>query len=138
VADELARRYPQVRHVRHAIPLGLSEAIQTGLHHTDGEIVLVGDAQHGLPVDDLAKLWRLRYDEDVAMARRQPQSATAERGLIDRLWTWTWLRRTGSRPSPEVQFIRRSAIGKLRVDQAPLTHVKPKFIDQLKAFAQGE
>ena len=138
VADDLALRYPQVRHVRHSVALGVSEAIQTGLDHTKGEIVLVGDAQLGLPTDDLVKLWHLRHDNDVIVARKPPHNPPVERALLDRLLAWTPSRRPGSQRSPEVQFIRRSALQELRVDQIPAAAARPNFLGKLKAFALGE
>ena len=48
VAHDLARRFPQVGVVRHPVRLGLGEAIQTGLDHTAGEVVLVGDEHRGI------------------------------------------------------------------------------------------
>jgi glycosyltransferase involved in cell wall biosynthesis len=59
-ARELAARFPQVRLIRHPVQLGLGEAIQTGLDHTDGELVLVSSEDYELDPDDLRTLWRLR------------------------------------------------------------------------------
>lgn len=59
-ARELATRFPQVRLIRHPVRLGLNEAIQTGLDHTNGELVLVGSDDYALDPDDLRTLWRLR------------------------------------------------------------------------------
>jgi len=69
VARELAARYPQVRVIRHPLRLGLAEAIQTGLDHMPGEIILVGDEDYGLDPDDLRTLWQLR-DEEWRMGRQ--------------------------------------------------------------------
>lgn len=63
VARELAARYPQVRVIRHPLRLGLAEAIQTGLDHMPGEIILVGDEDYRLDPDDLRTLWQLRDAE---------------------------------------------------------------------------
>ena len=43
VADDLARRYPQVSALRHAKPKGQEAAIRSGLRRSDGDIVLVHD-----------------------------------------------------------------------------------------------
>ena len=41
VAAELASYYPQVRFVRHEMPLGYAESVRTGLRHCRGELVAV-------------------------------------------------------------------------------------------------
>ncbi|HEV3138844.1 MAG TPA: glycosyltransferase family 2 protein, partial [Pirellulales bacterium] len=60
VARDLAARYPQICVIRHPVRLGLAEAIQTGLDHTHGEIIWVGDEDYNLEPDDLRTLWQLR------------------------------------------------------------------------------
>ena len=43
VAHELTRHYPQVRFVRHGLPLGREAAIRTGLSRSQGEVVVMRD-----------------------------------------------------------------------------------------------
>jgi glycosyltransferase involved in cell wall biosynthesis len=138
VAEELSICYPQVRRVRHPISLGRNEAIQTGLVHTEGDIVLVGDTQYGLSSDDVVKLWRLRNDDDVMVARKPPRSSNMKRPVLGRLLSWTKSRSTGSGHSPEVQFIRRSALEQFRVDELSAPMARPNFMSRVKAFALGE
>jgi len=57
VAHHLSVKYPQVSAVRHASQLGLAQAVRSGLDETNGELVLVGDQQHGVRADDLRRLW---------------------------------------------------------------------------------
>jgi glycosyltransferase involved in cell wall biosynthesis len=59
-ARDLAARYPQIVVIRHPVRLGLAEAIQTGLDHTQGEVVLIGNEDYQLEPDDLRTLWQLR------------------------------------------------------------------------------
>jgi len=139
VAEELATCYPQVRLVRHPIALGLAETIQTGLDHTQGEIVLVGDAHHGLPANDLVKLWRLRQENDLVMARKPVTPSTAEKSLVERLLNWAPAGRQGTHRKPEVHIIRRSMLEDLRVDPSAKHEVsRPNFLSKIKAFAVGE
>lgn len=144
LADQLARRYPQVRVARHAVPLGLAETIQTGLDHTEGELVLVGDEKLGLPADDLCKLWELRHEGDAPSSIRRSDRHAADRRPIHRLLAWTPAQRGGSRPAAEVRLIRRTSIGELRVDRAPtdgpkaVEPARPNFLSKIKAFALGE
>jgi glycosyltransferase involved in cell wall biosynthesis len=139
VADELAICYPQVRLVRHPISLGLAETVQTGLDHTEGEIVLVGDPHHGLPADDLVKLWKLRQENDLVMGRKPIPKNAAERGVLERLLSWTPAGRRSSQKSPEVHIIRRSMLEGMRLDaSAKAEPARPNFLDKVKAFALGE
>ena len=41
VAHELMRHYPQVRAIRHSIPLGHDQALRTGLAQSQGDVVIV-------------------------------------------------------------------------------------------------
>lgn len=148
VADDLALVYPQVRLVRHPIRLGLAEAIQTGLDNTRGEIVLVGDEQFGLDLDDLHKLWQMREDEELIVAR-QAKAVKPER-FIDKVLGWTPSRRHGSRHVPASHVIRRQAFEDLRrfeterleavshrVDKVAAP-AKPSFLGKIKRFAVEE
>lgn len=142
IADEISRRYPQVRTVRHPVPLGLEESIQTGIDNTAGEIVLVGDAQQGLPADDLLSLWQLRHDDNLIAARRSDKQS-AERPPLGRM-----LRRLAGQEDAQpatrgAHIVRRGKLDELRLDApaAANTHrptTRPNFLDRLKAFAVGE
>jgi glycosyltransferase involved in cell wall biosynthesis len=141
VAQELSSRYPQVRTVRHPVPLGLEESIQTGLDHTDGEFVVVGDVHRGLPTEDLLSLWHMRGDEHLVAARRK--EAPAERAPVGRV-----LRRLAGRDSQSalrgVHVVRRDKFDELRLDEilpaanSQQASARPNFLGKLKAFALGE
>jgi hypothetical protein len=90
LAKDLARSYPQVRALRHPVRLGLAETIQTGLDHTTGEIVLVGDEQQGVPAADLAALWQMRDEADMVLARKRLDASLAEQSVswVRRLLAW--------------------------------------------------
>ncbi len=77
VAYELAARYPQLDVIRHPVRLGLAEAIQTGLDHTQGEIIFVGDEGYALDPDDLRTLWQLR-DVGRRMASSEDSAGSAQ------------------------------------------------------------
>ena len=70
VAEDLARKYPQVDVVRHAERRGLAESINTALECSEGEIVFVPDPAQNFEPEALSQLWQLRDDRDVAIARR--------------------------------------------------------------------
>ena len=139
VATDLARCFPQVRVVSHPVTLGLTEAIQTGLDNTAGEIVLVGDVHYGIPTNDLHKLWQLRHEEDLVVARKPAVREQSDRRLLDRLLSWTPGSQRAARPTPAVHVLRRGMLQSLRIDQVPPSPpLRPNFLDKVKAFAMGE
>jgi hypothetical protein len=69
VADELVSRYPQIRAVRHARPLGRSAAIRTGLRHSAGDVVFLRDPGHALALDQVRKLWRAIEKHPLVLGR---------------------------------------------------------------------
>lgn len=68
VADELATRFPQVRVVRHATPLGRLSAIESALGASIGEVILLKDEDCRLPINEVHKLWQAMDEHDVAVA----------------------------------------------------------------------
>jgi glycosyltransferase involved in cell wall biosynthesis len=52
VADELTRHYPQVRMVRHGTEMGEEAAIRTGLHCSQGDMVVLRDEGGGFRLID--------------------------------------------------------------------------------------
>jgi hypothetical protein len=50
VAYELTRHYPQVRVVRHGVPLGHEAALRTGLKRSQGEVVVTRDPKRGFRI----------------------------------------------------------------------------------------
>jgi glycosyltransferase involved in cell wall biosynthesis len=108
-ARDLAARYPQVRLLRHPLRLGLAEAIQTGLDHAPGEIILVGDEDYCLEPDDLRTLWQLRDDQWRLLAGETPRAP-----WIDRLLAW----RSQAASRRGMQIIFRQAFEQFRLRQA--------------------
>jgi glycosyltransferase involved in cell wall biosynthesis len=84
-ARELSALYPQVRLIRHPVRLGLAEAIQTGLDHTHGEVVLLGDEDYCLDPDDLRTLWRLR---DAQRELREQGRRKVRQPRLEKLLGW--------------------------------------------------
>lgn len=107
VAASLSRNFPQVRTIRHPIRLGIDEAVQTGLGHTTGEVVFVGDEKYGLDPSDLRKLWQLRENGD-AGAGPESSAQPTKKAWLARLIDWDH-QRTGGRAhlSMGLQMIRR-------------------------------
>jgi glycosyltransferase involved in cell wall biosynthesis len=109
VARELARQYPQVRPIALAQPSGRDVAIKTGLSQAQGRTVLVSEDGGTISPTDLRRLWSLRHDRGVVIARAQQRPGALDPGLLDRLTTWgqalrNLARRTGC---GGIQMIRR-------------------------------
>jgi glycosyltransferase involved in cell wall biosynthesis len=115
VARQLSIVYPQVSAVRHPLRLGLAEAVETALDQTDGDILFVGDEHSGIDPDDLRKLWPLRSERGLVMAR-PPADAVATAPWIAKLLAWTPKR---GQPSSGVQMIRRREFDELRRTEPP-------------------
>jgi dolichol-phosphate mannosyltransferase len=77
VAYELARCYPQVNVVRHAMRQGSSAAIQTGMVRTTGDVVFVHDDDTPISATELRSLWSLRNEQDLVSARAEKPLAPA-------------------------------------------------------------
>lgn len=78
LAHEVARHYPQVRLIRHEMPLGHAESIQTGLKHGRGQLVVVCE---GWPIS-------FRMIEQPASEPVHAHSRPAEPNFLRRLKTF--------------------------------------------------
>jgi cellulose synthase/poly-beta-1,6-N-acetylglucosamine synthase-like glycosyltransferase len=108
-ARELAREYPQLRLICHAEPRGREIAVKTGLSSVQGQTVLVQEDFADVSPTHLRRLWSLRDDPNVVLARSQRQAGIFDSALIERLTTWGQaLRNLARRASPGgIQMIRR-------------------------------
>jgi hypothetical protein len=87
IVYELARRYPQVGLARHAAPLGMAEAVRTGMERTRGEVVLVQDGADPVREGDVRQLWQMRHEDDLLIACMQ-QPRPRDAALLQRLAAW--------------------------------------------------
>jgi len=71
VACHLSLKYPQISTLRHPLQLGLAHAVRSGLEQTEGDLVLVGDEQHGVRADDLRRLWHSYKAQPATEERNQ-------------------------------------------------------------------
>jgi hypothetical protein len=88
----------------------LAEAVQTGLDQTDGEILFVGDEHAGVDPEEIRKLWPLRSERGLVMAR-PPADANPSAPWIAKLLAWTPQR---GQTFTGVQMIRRREFDLLR------------------------
>ncbi len=150
VARDLAARYPQISVVRHPVRLGLAEAIQTGLDHTQGEMVLFDDDDYNLEPDDLRTLWQLRYAQRRLSSRGE--FPPDHEPWMDKLSAWK-PRRAALRKHRGFEIIRRQTFEHFRLEQAVemITRIdrsnhrpdlpnssRPNFLGKSKRFAWGE
>jgi len=109
IVGDLAREFPQIQLLIHSNPRGLALATKTGLAAASGQTLLVQEDMAPLSVNDLHRLWSLRHERDIVIARSQQTPSTFSPQLIDRLSSWGQsLRNSRKRSSPGgMQLIRR-------------------------------
>jgi glycosyltransferase involved in cell wall biosynthesis len=88
VAEELAKRYPQVRWIRHAQARGLELAGQTGLDVSRGELVFIQESPEFVRLQDLRRLYAMRNDDQLVVARTQTGPKPLAQPLLRRLRNW--------------------------------------------------
>ncbi len=113
VADEWAARYPQIRVICHAKPLGRAAAIETGLERSTGEIIFLRDENCILAIEEIDKLWQAIGQHELVLAR---PSASSDSGSS------RWKRRHHGHQGG-FQMVHRRAIQQLQrsiVDQTTL------------------
>lgn len=119
IAHDLRQQYPQLKLARHAWQRGMAAAVQTGLSRSVGDIVFVQEEHTEVSTSDIRRLWAMRNDEKLVLARAQSQAPPAT-GLMDRLTRWaTALQQSAQRANTGIQMIRRQAIDDLRTSSAP-------------------
>lgn len=117
VAGELAREYPQVRALRNHVSRGTQQAVRTGLEQARGEIVFVQDENASISSNDLRRLWEMRQNQQLVMARTPTKPLNISPDLLDRLTAWgEALKQHASETNQTaaIHMIRRGAIEELR------------------------
>jgi glycosyltransferase involved in cell wall biosynthesis len=160
VAQELAREYPQVQVRRHSLSHGHTVSVETGLRHTTGEIVFVQDEHAPISPTQLQRLWRMRADRRLVMARSDPGHPGETAGTVQRLMRWAAKMNKAQKPDAAhwgTEMIRRSTVAQLgnltdptchlavhhsvRADQQqhePLANESPNFLLRLKELVARE
>jgi glycosyltransferase involved in cell wall biosynthesis len=128
LARELATQYPQLKLVRHRDQRGIEAAVRTGLQWVTGRIVFVQENAASLSTADLRRLWALRHDEDVVMARADGRSSAFDQRLLDRLARWGRALQREAARAGGIHMIRRDAAIESLADYTPdteqtMTHV---------------
>jgi hypothetical protein len=121
LARELAVQFPQLKLVRHRERRGAPAAVRTGLQWATGRTVFVQEDAASLSTRDLRRLWVLRNDEDVVVARANVRPRVFDDQLLEQLAAWgQQLKSLGHAATAEggIHMIRREAALRLLADQA--------------------
>lgn len=125
IALELARAFPQIRMISRSQSQGLAAAIEMGMARTNGEFVFVGEINATISANQLRRLWELRHDQSLVLAKALAEPKPIADRLMSRLVAWgdalkknnATLQADDSRQVAEalvsLQMIRRSAIESL-------------------------
>jgi glycosyltransferase involved in cell wall biosynthesis len=121
---DLAREYPQVRLICHSEMKGKETAVKTGLQWAQGRTVFVQEDPLAPSHTDLQRLWALREDKNLVMARAARQPGVFQPELLDRLTTWGQSLRklAGGAAASSIQMIRRDALA-----ETPASASEPKL-----------
>ena len=108
---EMARQYPQLTLISHSESRGRDSAVKSGLASARGSTLLVQEDRAAISPTMLRRLWSLRHDRGIVMARTQQRPGLIDEEILDRLTTWGQaLRNLAKRASTGgIQMIRRDA-----------------------------
>jgi glycosyltransferase involved in cell wall biosynthesis len=118
IVSELARQYPQVKLVAHSARQGQYVATKAGLAAATGETIFVQEDMAAVSANHLRRLWSLRNDRSVVIARAEGMPSNLSPELIERLSTWGQsLRNSRARMMPGgIQMIRRDGAQSLMIN----------------------
>jgi glycosyltransferase involved in cell wall biosynthesis len=127
IAEDLSREYPQIRALRNSVPRGPQQAVRTGIEQARGEIVFVQDEQANISSNDLRRLWEMRQNQQLVMARTPSKPLNLNPDLLDRLTAWGEALKqhaTETNQAAAIHMIRRGAIEELRTNTSePAMHL---------------
>lgn len=145
VIDELRRQYPQVQSIRLKSPRPAAEAVQLGVERSIGEIIFVQEMSAPIRVSDLLRLWALRADKSLLMARAQTSARRVDEQWLQRLMPWSkrftdsWNETQGRFSG--LQMLRRSGLRSIsrenptgQLEVAHISHhavAPPKFAESI-------
>lgn len=127
IAEELSREYPQIRALRNSVARGTQQAVRTGIEQARGEIVFVQDEHASISSNDLRRLWEMRQDQQLVMARTPSKPLNINPDLLDRLTAWgEALKQHASETNQAaaIHMIRRGAIEELKGQPAEVVRIQ--------------
>lgn len=145
VIDELRRQYPQVQSIRLKSPRPAAEVVQLGVERSIGEIIFIQEMSAPIRVSDLLRLWALRADKSLLMARAQTSARRVDEQWLQRLMPWSkrftdsWNETQGRFSG--LQMLRRSGLRSVSKEnptgQLEVAHIShhavapPKFAESI-------
>jgi glycosyltransferase involved in cell wall biosynthesis len=119
ILDEMRSRFPQVRFRRFAERRMLDELIDSGLEMASGEFVFTTSPGARIEPNEMRRLWALRGDPRLLVARSRPTARRVDAGLINRLTHWAQRVTAQSEPVTAenfggLQMMRRRAVDQLQ------------------------
>lgn len=131
IVYDMRAMYPQLRLARHPWQRGMTAAVQTGMARSMGDIVFVQEDEAPISPSDMRRLWMMRLDEKLVMARAQatapkmpafpgPGPKPIKPNILDRLGAWGEALRKMAQEKAEaggIHMIRREAVDQMRDDE---------------------
>lgn len=119
ILEDLRCRFPQIRFRRFTEHRALEEAFDCGLGMATGEFIFTTAPGTRVETNDLRRLWALRVDPRLVVARSRTTARRIDAGLVNRLTQWA--QRVTATPEPVatseafggLQMMRREAIDQL-------------------------
>lgn len=124
VAEELSREYPQIRALRNSVSRGTQQAVRTGMEQARGDVVFVQDEQGAISSNDLRRLWEMRQDQQLVMARTPSKPLNIKPDLLDRLSAWGEALKQHAHETNQagaIHMIRRGAIEEMQTGNSDAT-----------------
>lgn len=125
ILEDMHARYPQVRYRRFAQHRTSDEATQVAMSMAMGEFIFSMAPGSRIEIGELRRLWSLRVDPRLLVARSRTTARRVDAGLINRLSQWAQRLTNQSEPMESavesfggLQMIRREAMQKLQPTQA--------------------
>ncbi|MCA9107997.1 MAG: glycosyltransferase [Planctomycetales bacterium] len=88
LASEMARSFPQIQVISHRQAQGYAAAVETGMARTRGEYVFVADINASISATDLRRLWEMRHDSELVLAKALVEPKPIGDHLMNRLMAW--------------------------------------------------
>jgi glycosyltransferase involved in cell wall biosynthesis len=142
IADELAKRYPNVVVIHHPENLGYGAAIRTGLANVRHDWICFTDGDDEYDIYDLSKLIRLRDYYDLIITFRYAKAYSGFRVFISWVYNHTLrlLFKTRYRDiSTGLRLIRRDLLSEISLEStSPFIGAEIAIKTMLKGFRVGE
>ncbi|MCC6511181.1 MAG: glycosyltransferase [Pirellulaceae bacterium] len=121
ILEDMHNRFPQVRFRHFANRQVVDDAMQAGMAMAQGDFIFTTEAGSRIEPADIRRLWALRSDPKLLVARSRTTARRVDAGLINRLTQWA--QRVTAHAEPVVaqsesfgglQMMRRDAMEKLQ------------------------